>query len=188
VAAALLVLTLLFTSTALAPPTSFPDVPPSHAYALAINDLASRGIINGYSDGTFGPNNLVTRQQFAKMIVRSAGYPVTESDVCPFSDVAGSDPTEPLFPDHYIAVAAAHGITEGTSPGIFSPYREITRYQVVTMMVRAADALNPSLLPAPPGSFVGAAGWGGSPTHSANARRAEAGGLLDGLPLGGLAR
>jgi hypothetical protein len=82
------------------------------------------------------------------MIVLTAGYPVTESDICPFTDVEISGPGS-LYPDNYVAVAAAHGITVGTAPGLFSPEQHISRYQVLTMVVRTADALQPGLLPAP---------------------------------------
>jgi S-layer homology domain len=47
----------------------FTDVPSGHPYGGAIEDLSSRGIINGFPGGTFGPNRAVTRQQLAKMIV-----------------------------------------------------------------------------------------------------------------------
>ena len=63
--------------------TAFPDVPAGHPYYNAIYDLADRGIIAGYEDGTFGPGDPVTRQQFAKMIVKTLGYTVTGTEVCP---------------------------------------------------------------------------------------------------------
>ena len=53
------------------------------------------------------------------MVVLSGGYPVSEAP-CPFTDVetvSGPD----LYPDHYVAVAAANAITLGTAPGLFSP-------------------------------------------------------------------
>ena len=62
-------------SFALAATRAFPTFPATHPYYAAITDLASRGIIGGYQDGTFGPDNPVTRQQFAKMIVLAGGYP-----------------------------------------------------------------------------------------------------------------
>ena len=133
---------LLVVSPALAPPTSFPDVAASHPYYTAIMDLAARSIIQGYANGNFGPGDPVLRQQFAKMIVLTAGYPVSASDICPFPDVEQSTPPD-LYPDHYVAVAAAHGITVGTTPGIFSPGAYISRYQVISMVVRAADDIYP---------------------------------------------
>jgi len=163
----------------------FPDVPASHPYYTGISDLASRGIILGYEDGRFGPADPVRRQQFAKMIVLTGAYPVSEADVCPFTDVADSGPAE-LYPDNYVAVCAANGITLGKTATSFDPYGYITRLQVVSMVVRAANDLQPGLLMAPPAGWSGDAGWAADPTHGANAALAEYNGLLEGLGLSGL--
>ena len=170
---------------------AFSDVPGGHPYAAAIADLSGRQIVSGYDDGTFGPENPTTRQQFAKMIVLSLGLRPSEADVCPFTDVDISGPGS-LYPDNYIAVAAANSITEGTGSGLFSPERRITRAQVVTMVVRALDRLEPGTLAPTPGGYEGT--WGDfSLDHAAFAAKAESNGLLAGLgadashPLGDLA-
>jgi hypothetical protein len=178
----LVAMLLLPAASALALEISFPDVPATHPYSAAILDLAGRGIISGYKNGTFGPEDPVLRQQFAKMVVLTGAYPVSEADVCPFTDVEQSTPPD-LFPDHYVAVASAHGITVGTSPGLFSPGAHISRYQVISMVIRAIDDLDPGLLPQTPASYVGTAGWAEDPTHGLDARRAEYAGLLAGLSL-----
>ena len=184
-ATVLAALMLLVMSLALAQPPTFPDVPATHPYYDAITDLASRGIIDGYGNGDFGPGNAVTRRQFAKMIVLTGGYPVSEGDVCTFTDVEKSGSTS-FYPDNYVAVAAAHQITKGTGPELFSPDAHISRYQVISMVVRAVEDLKPGLLDVPPASWEGAGGWGDDADHGANARRAEYNGLLPGLALTGL--
>ena len=174
----MLLLTLLLFSFA-GPAVAFSDVPAGHPYAAAIADLSGRQIINGYADGTFGPENPTMRQQFAKMIVVSLGLPVTETDVCTFVDVDISGPSS-LYPDNYIAVAAANAITAGTSPGHFSPDRHVTRAQAVTMAVRALDRLKPGTLAPTPADFLST--WGDfSSDHAAFAAKAESNGLLAGL-------
>ena len=165
-----------------AAPAEFPDVPQSSPYYAAIADLAAGGVITGYDDGNFGPADPVTREQFAKMIVLVAGYPVSEADVCHFRDVTRSDAST-LFPDNYVAVCAARGITVGKTALLFDPYSSITRYQAVSMVVRAADELRPGLLAAPPAAWTGNTVWGGDPTHGASAARAEYNGVLAGLDL-----
>jgi hypothetical protein len=116
------------------------------------------------------------------MIVLTGGYPVTEDDVCPFTDVPVSGPAT-LFPDNYVAVCAANGITTGKTATEFDPYSNITRYQAVSMVVRAADGLRPGLLVPSPDGWTGAGAWGLDATHGANAARAEYNGLLEGLDL-----
>jgi hypothetical protein len=165
--------------------SSFPDVPASHQYYVAITDLASRNIIGGYVNGDFGPSATVTRQQFAKMIVLTYGYPVSENDVCSFTDVVKGGATT-FYPDNYVAVCAAKGITTGKTATTFDPLGSITRYQVLTMVVRAADDLDPSVLTAPPPGWTGNAIWAGNATHGANAARAEYNGLLAGLNVSAL--
>jgi hypothetical protein len=138
-------------------------------------------IVGGYPDDTFRPANPLWRAQFAKMIIGTLGLPCSESDVSPFADVEDGGP-DTLYPDNFIAVAYAFGITYGTSPATFSPYRNITRAQVVTMVVRAMDSIHPTTLAAPPESYR--ATWGDfDPTHGTSTRRAEYNGLLDGLPV-----
>jgi hypothetical protein len=166
-------LALLCTSLALA----FTDVPVSHPYAEAIADLAARHIIDGYSDGRFGPSDPLFRQQFAKMIVLTIGLPVSESDICPFPDVAHSTPPS-LYPDHFVAVAAKKGITTGKTPSAFGPYDNITRAQVITMVVRAAKSVSPGLLVQPPAGYQPSWNPSFDPIHGPNAALAEYNGLL----------
>ncbi|MCZ7663105.1 MAG: S-layer homology domain-containing protein [Thermoleophilia bacterium] len=62
------------------------------------------------------------------------------------------------YPVGYIAVAFAHGLTDG--PGVFAPADEISRAQVITMVVRAAQNLLAVTLLLPPESYQGT--WGTS--------------------------
>jgi len=81
-----LLMVLVFAGSAFG--QTFPDVDSSHPYYQAIETMAGRGVIAGYTDGNFGPNDPVTRQQFAKMAVKTLGLTVTGSETCPFVDVA----------------------------------------------------------------------------------------------------
>ena len=64
--------TSIATSTACT--TTFSDVPVDHTFYANIRCLACRGIISGYSDGTFRPGNDITRSQIAKMVSNAAGF------------------------------------------------------------------------------------------------------------------
>jgi hypothetical protein len=171
------------TVTATGGSTTFPDVPAGSPFADAINELARDGVISGFANGTFGPNQPVTRQQFAKMIVRAAGFPVSPADACPFLDVMTSTPghyldaNDPLYPDHYVAVASAHGITVGITPTIFHPDHNITLAQVVTMVVRTAE--NQGVWDSPPSAYEPPFDDFGPP-HYSYARTGAAHGLFNG--------
>jgi hypothetical protein len=157
-------------------PGAFVDVAGS-PYATAIYQLADRGIITGFEDNTFRPNAPVSRQQFAKMIVKTMNLTVTGSEVCPFVDVGAQTGADPFYPAKYVAVCAAQGITLGKTPATFAPYDNILRQQLVSMVVRAAALSDPPVDYAPsfvPGQFYPA-------EHYVNARKAAYTGLLQGL-------
>ncbi|MFH0916390.1 MAG: S8 family serine peptidase [bacterium] len=165
------------TTTTTAPPSTttttsprFPDVSPETPYAPQIAQLAALGVVVGTPDGLFHPQEAVTRQQFAKMIVLTLGYPVSESDTCPFTDVTHW--RGELYPYHYVAVAYHNGITRGSEPGLFAPYTMLTRAQMITMAVRAAQLPEP-----PPGYSPPFPDF--SSVHYPFARKAAHAGLLD---------
>lgn len=178
------------TSTTPPPPPSFADVPEDHDYFQAILAMAAAGVVNGYQEPggarTFRPDDSIRRQHFAKMIAEALDIPVSEEDECVFPDVDASGAGS-LYPDNYVAAVAGRGITKGTStsPPRFSPWREITRAQVLTMVIRAAEAVMPGRLSEPGAGFSGALP-ANDPTHGRNIRWAEANGLLEGIrPLAG---
>ncbi len=146
----------------------------STPYWSEIGYLASLGIVSGSGDGLFHPADTLMRQQFAKIIVLALGYPVTGSEVCPFKDLAAQIGTDPFYPYYYVAVAYQQGVAKGTNPTHFSPYRPLTRSQMISMVARAAN------LPEPPVGYTPAfANF--SAEHFPYARRAAYAGLLDGL-------
>jgi Tol biopolymer transport system component len=160
----------------------FSDVS-SSPYRIAIEGLAQAGVVSGYGDRTFRPLNPVLRAQFAKMIVLGLSLTVTEGGTSlPFSDVP--KPSNDLYPDDYVAVAAANGLVEGYGGGIFKPYIDIARAQVLTMVVRAAERFKPAAVPEPPSDWHGVLPTTDA-THGKNIARAEYGGLLAGIDLSG---
>ena len=80
---------LLFAFTMLSA-NAFPDVAPDHWAAKQIEELSSAGIIVGYPDGTFQPDENVTRAEFASMAIKALGQqnitvaqPVNFEDITP---------------------------------------------------------------------------------------------------------
>lgn len=62
------------TPTATACPLQFTDVPPGHTFYDNVRCLVCRGIISGYADRTFRPNNFIVRGQIAKIVSNSANF------------------------------------------------------------------------------------------------------------------
>ena len=145
-------------------------------YATAIDNLASMGVVGGYDDGTFRPDNTLWRAQYAKMTVLALGYPVSEEDVSPFSDTPPASAGDPLYPGSYAAVAAENHIILGYPDGTFRFYNDLTRQQAISIIVRAAG----SALDDPPAGWEGVLDYS-DPAHGQNIKKAEYNGLLDGI-------
>jgi uncharacterized protein YkwD len=153
----------------------FVDVNSNTLYASEIQLLAGRNIVSGYGNGSFGPYDKVTRQQFAKMIVLALGRTPSPISSSAFMDVSSTpSPNDPLYPAGYVAVCAAQGITVGKTPYTFRPYDSITRAQLITMVARAAG------LAAPPAGYQPCFG-NFSDEHYKWAARAAYAGWLDGF-------
>lgn len=67
--------------------SGFFDVPDGYWAKEQIEYFASRGILNGYEDGSFKPDNGVTREEFCKLLVNAFSQPVEEPQTRTFSDV-----------------------------------------------------------------------------------------------------
>ena len=92
----------------------------------AINELAAAGVVTGYPDGTFRPDNTVTRAEFVTMLMRLIGQ---EGGEAPFEDVRGH------WAEKYIAKAAEYGYVGGYPDGTFRPDANITRAEAFRIMV-----------------------------------------------------
>jgi hypothetical protein len=122
----------LMEQPATATTASFSDVPTDAFYSEAVAWLDLEGITTGRADGTFAPRELVNRGQMASFLWRLAGRPTVESGAS-FADVHPSD--------HYAQAAAwmaQHGITTGTSAGLFQGHHPITRSQMALFLHRLA--------------------------------------------------
>lgn len=102
-----------------------------------INFLASRGIISGYDDNTFRPNNAVTRAEFVKLIVK--GFDLTATGTISFKDVYDTD-----WFESYVKTAAQLKIVEGYD-GYFNPNSTITRQDAAVIIYRLVDYIGITL-------------------------------------------
>ena len=110
----------------------FTDVDENHWADGPIQYLVDQGVAGGYADGSFRPDQNVTRAQFAKMLVGAMGWPLVTPPTPTFSDVPAG-----YWAYSYIETAAAHGVIGGYSDGSFRPDAGITRAQVAKMLYLA---------------------------------------------------
>jgi hypothetical protein len=108
---------------------SFQDVPTSYYAHKEITDLVNRGVINGYSDGTFKPTKQVTRAEFATFVARALDFPSATSS---FKDVPK---TSALYDG--VSKANKSGIIKGFSNSTFKPNLAVSRQDMAVMIDRA---------------------------------------------------
>ena len=101
-----------------------------HWAEKTIAELVASGAIGGYPDGTFKPDQGISRAEFATIVVKAFQLPEKTGKV--FEDTANH------WAKNFIATAAANGIVSGYSDTTFGPNDHITREQMAVMIVKAA--------------------------------------------------
>lgn len=109
----------------------FADLQPNAWYIEAITELYRRGIMQGNADGTFAPNDNVSRAMFAQLLYNNSGRPAGYGSK--FADVAADSWYAPA-----IGWAQANGLVLGYTAERFAPDEGITREQLVVMLWRYA--------------------------------------------------
>ncbi|HWQ75072.1 MAG TPA: S-layer homology domain-containing protein [Syntrophomonas sp.] len=131
----IVLVTFMFTIVGSAGAASFSDVTGTSDEAAAVYRLNGLGIIDGYPDGTFGPEKTITRAEFAKIACVTAGLKSVASGMSgtasSFSDVAADH-----WANGWINVVAAQGFVKGDPNGTFRPEDQITQAEVVTVLLR----------------------------------------------------
>jgi parallel beta-helix repeat protein len=109
------------------PPSSFPDVQ-GHWAQPYIEAMAALDVIRGFPDGTYRPNDLVTRAQFAA-IINKAFNPTPKRPVTQFSDIQAG-----FWGQQAIDVAYRGGFMTGLPGGVFRPDERIPKVQVLVSL------------------------------------------------------
>jgi hypothetical protein len=114
------------------PDPGFSDVPDTSPFATAIAWLADEGITEGYPDGTFHPNETVSRQAMAAFLWRDAGQPpVDPPGFCLYDDVCPGHPFEEA-----ISWLTFEGIAGGFDDGTFRPGAAVSRQAMAAFLFR----------------------------------------------------
>ena len=115
----------------------FTDVAPGDWYADAIAWAASEGVAEGYEDGSFRPNDAITREQLAAMLWRYAGKPEAEDALSVFTD--GADTSG--WAQQALSWAVAQGLITGADNDMLAPKGQATRAQTATILMRFAQSI-----------------------------------------------
>lgn len=124
-------MTLSLCCPALAAEPAFPDTQ-DHWAADIIQTLAADGIVNGFGDGKCYPDAPITRGQFATLVARAMKLTPKSDSAMPFVDLEGH-----WCADYVLALAGAGIILPADYGSTYEPDKEITRMEMVVIMVRA---------------------------------------------------
>lgn len=103
---------------------------------LAANTLRTYEMLLGYTDGTFRPNNTLTRAELSALLVQTMHLSVTAEGI-DFADV----PADSWYAPHVRAVCAA-GYLKGVGGGYFDPQGTVTQEEMITVLGRLAAEVN----------------------------------------------
>lgn len=114
---------------------TFQDVPANDPYYAAIESMKNLGVVKGYADGTFRPEQAVNRAEALKMVLLAAQQKVSaglyQTD---FSDVTLSD-----WFSGYVFVGQNLKIVNGNPDGTFAPARQVNKAEFMKMAAKAFE-------------------------------------------------
>lgn len=123
---------------------SFSDVSETHLYKDAINYVQEQGIVNGYSDGTFKPGNLITRGEFTKIIIQATQ---NEDDInkCMQNYTDGIGVGTTYYKDIFSDLESGTTNTGYTFTNLEDIYKQFTKDQVEGVMNSSNDTITPTI-------------------------------------------
>ncbi|MDN5347741.1 MAG: hypothetical protein PWP65_1305 [Clostridia bacterium] len=123
------------------PAGPFKDVPGNYWAAEAIRALAQEDVIGGYGDGTFRPQNPVTRAEFSKMLI----YALGEQDKATETTGEFHDLKKEHWANKFIKLAVDNGYLRGKGNGFFDPEGKITGAEVMAVLTRVRGLAGPEV-------------------------------------------
>lgn len=120
------------------------DITLDSDYFISVNHLYANGVIGGYPDGTFKPNNTINRAELMKVLVESTSGGIDESKY------------QNCFPDvrqdwyaKYVCYAKEQNWVEGYPDGRFRPDKAVQRSEAIKMIVNAFNVKSTVYWPLP---------------------------------------
>lgn len=132
---------------------TFSDVPSSHPSYQAISYLADEGVVAGYPDGTFRPDQVVTRVEAIKLILEGIGADASVCDL-PFSDTPRSE-----WYAQYLCAAYKGKIVNGYPDGSFKPGAVVNKAEFYKILFNSMGVDVPTSVKDSPFTDVPADAW-----------------------------
>ena len=115
-------------------PLDYDDVKAEDWYGGAVRWADSVGVVTGYGNGKFGPNDIITREQMAAMLWRYAGSPKVDGSLSSFTDGAQTS----SWAQPAMIWAVEQSLITGAGNDRLEPRGQATRAQAATVLMRFA--------------------------------------------------
>ncbi len=135
------------------PTARFTDVPVTHSNYEAIEYLASEGVINGYPDQSFKPNQVVSRVEALKFILAATGKNLSRGELY-FTDISDRE-----WYYEYLYTAYNNEIVNGYDDGTFRPANTVVKAEFFKMLYNALGSGDLPLVAGNPYSDVPQDSW-----------------------------
>ena len=121
------------------PGHGFADLDPDAWYHEGVDFVLENGLMNGYPDQTFGPDDILTRSMFVQVLYNLEGRPAVSGQD------AYTDTVEGAWYTDAVLWASQNGIVNGYGNGLFGPEDAVSREQMATMFYRYSQLKGYSL-------------------------------------------
>ena len=111
-----------------------------HMFEKEIRALAKAGLVNGYGEGKFGPDDVLTREQMAQVLTNAFKFKATKTTS--FTDVDKNS-----WALKAISALEENGVTIGTGGKMYSPYAHVTREQYSQFLYNSINAVEKETKP-----------------------------------------
>jgi hypothetical protein len=100
--------------------------------AAAVAQVRAAGLMSGYDDGTFRPNDSLNRAELAVIVAKVKGLDVSAGAVPSFSDASSI----PVWAQPSVAAAVEGSLISGRGNNTFAPAEAATRAEIVTLVIK----------------------------------------------------
>ncbi|MDL2419428.1 S-layer homology domain-containing protein (plasmid) [Bacillus tropicus] len=111
-----------------------------HMFEKEIRALAKAGLVNGYGQGKFGPDDVLTREQMAQVLTNAFKFKATKTTS--FTDIDKNS-----WALKAISALEENGVTIGTGGKMYSPYAHVTREQYSQFLYNSINAVEKETKP-----------------------------------------
>ncbi|MGU7327927.1 S-layer homology domain-containing protein [Bacillus thuringiensis] len=111
-----------------------------HLFEKEIRALAKAGLVNGFGDGKYGPDDILTREQMAQVLTNAFKFKATKTTS--FTDIDKNS-----WALKAISALEENGVTIGTGGNMYSPYTHVTREQYSQFLYNSINAVEKETKP-----------------------------------------